>query len=345
MEKLSVTLMEKITKTIHSADFLISFRKSPHSFCRQRKMGFVEVIIFILSSLTKSLQIELEQFFEQNKKPDETMTKQAFCAARRKILPAAFLFLFEQTRELILQSDPFERYGGYRLFAIDGSDFSLENSPQWSEKFAVKQNIKDKKCHARVSLVCDVISGFLLDAKIGSLKMSERMFAKEHLAVLKPYLQKKDVFLFDRGYPSKELLAQLNDEKIKYVMRVSKNFQAEIDGAKQKDFFLTLSYKKKKFKVRVVKIPLPTGEVEMLLTNVGRTGFRYAQMQGVYQKRWAVESKYNDLKNKLLIENFSGRTEEILLQDFFATLTMANLAAALKKDADEEIKEVDQKKN
>ena len=56
-----------------------------------------------------------------------------------------------------------------------------------------------------------------------------------------------------------------------------------------------------------------------------------------YQKRWGIETKYNDVKNKLEIENFTGYSPIAILQDFYATMFLANLAGVLEYELHEEI--------
>lgn len=58
----------------------------------------------------------------------------------------------------------------------------------------------------------------------------------------------------------------------------------------------------------------------------------------LYFKRWPIETKYNILKNKLEIENFSGRTLISVQQDFYATMYHSNLVAITKIMSDEGIK-------
>lgn len=46
----------------------------------------------------------------------------------------------------------------------------------------------------------------------------------------------------------------------------------------------------------------------------------------LYQLRWGVEENYKREKQRLEIENFSGRTPQVLLQDFHAKILALNLA-------------------
>lgn len=56
-----------------------------------------------------------------------------------------------------------------------------------------------------------------------------------------------------------------------------------------------------------------------------------------YEKRWGIEIKYNDVKNKLEIECFTGYSPVAILQNFYATMFLANLAGVLEYALHEEI--------
>jgi hypothetical protein len=96
--------------------------------------------------------------------------------------------------------------------------------------------------------------------------------------------------------------------------------------------------------VRVIKLTLPNGGAETLITNLGRKAFKISEFQELYHLRWGVETKYNTLKNKLDIENFSGKTVGTMLQDFYATLFLSNIAASIKAESDELIREENSQK-
>jgi hypothetical protein len=56
---------------------------------------------------------------------------------------------------------------------------------------------------------------------------------KEHLAALTgmraDFGERKVIAIFDRGYPSKDLIKHLQDKEITYVMRVRRGFNSRID--------------------------------------------------------------------------------------------------------------------
>jgi hypothetical protein len=174
---------------------------------------------------------------------EKPMTKQAFSKARQKILPSAFSFLFDDGVVMLQDRDMIQTCKGWRVLAIDGTELQLPGYGETLRKF--KHNSEHSLPHARASILCDVVSGFIAAAAIDTTARDERSLAKEHLEYFKPF----------------------------------------------------------------------------------------------YHLRWGVETKYNTLKNKFDIENFSGRTLVAIQQDFWATLYLSNVAAAMKLDAEEEIRE------
>ncbi len=57
------------------------------------------------------------------------------------------------------------------------------------------------------------------------------------------------------------------------------------------------------------KVILETGEVEYLLSNISEEIIKPEEMKETYFKRWQIEIGYDILKNKLHIENFTGKTK------------------------------------
>ena len=330
-----MTILTTIHDTIPSKAFLTTFRTSDRYFTRKREMTFVGLITFITNFLSKSLQAELDHYFKQTGN-ESRISQQAFSKARQKIKPEAFKHLFEITVRGMMDDSQMTRFKGYRVFAIDGTELYLEPTKELVARYGQKKN--NLNCKAKVSMLCEVHEGIIIDAQMEAYYTSERELALKHLEAFEAYHQKKDLIIFDRGYPSRKLIATLHDKEMKYLMRVQRSFYSLIDESTQEDFYLTMEYQKKSYKVRVVKLELPTGETETLLTNLGRKSFKKSEFMALYFKRWPIETKYNTLKNKLEIENFSGRTLISVQQDFYATMYLSNLVAITKIMSDEEIK-------
>ena len=68
--------------------------------------------------------------------------------------------------------------------------------------------------------------------------------------------------------------------------------------------------------VRVIQIPLTSEGIEILITNLSEAEMEYEAFGELYHKRWGIETKYQELKQKLETENFSGRLVDNVKQDF-----------------------------
>ena len=86
----------------------------------------------------------------------------------------------------------------------------------------------------------------------------------------------------------------------------------------------------KTLKVRISKVILDTGEIEYLLSNISENIILPAEMKETYFKRWQIEIGYNILKNKLHLENFTGRTKITIEQDFYAQIYTFNVLQDIK---------------
>jgi IS4 transposase len=164
----------------------------------------------------------------------------------------------------------------------------------------------------------DLENDIVADAKIAPISGNERSLAEEHLRALEKMDCYKnghlELLIFDRGYPSHELIKSLTDKEIGYVMRVQKGFIREAELAGKKDGWVRVG--KAGHRVRVIQIPLSTGETETLITNLAKTEIEYGALGELYHKRWGIETKYKELKQKLERENFCGRLVENVKQDF-----------------------------
>lgn len=92
-------------------------------------MSFKKTIFFILNSKRKSLQSELNNFFENILKRNDPISKQAFSEARNKIDPKAFIELNDAINEVIYEKhNEYKLWNGYRVSAIDGSIIEIPNT-------------------------------------------------------------------------------------------------------------------------------------------------------------------------------------------------------------------------
>lgn len=90
--------------------------------------------------------------------------------------------------------------------------------------------------------------------------------------------------------------------------------------------------------LRMVKVPLPENQEEVLITNLPSETFDRLKTAELYQMRWGIETVNETLKDRLQIENFTG-TKPILLQDIYSTIYISNPAEDIIRDAEAELDE------
>jgi hypothetical protein len=54
---------------------------------------------------------------------------------------------------------------------------------------------------------------------------------------------------------------------------------------------------------------------------------------GLYYKRWPIETKYNQVKQKLELENFSGWRADNIRQDVYAIMTAVSMLSSALREA------------
>jgi hypothetical protein len=168
--------------------------------------------------------------------------------------------------------------------------------------------------------------------------VDERSLAKAHLEALSAMTgkvkQRKIIVIFDRGYPSKDLIKYIQDKEIKYVMRVQKRFNSRIDKMRRGSKVIGLT---EDIRTRALVFRLTSGEREMLITNLDEQEMEDEAFPELYYKRWPIETKYNQMKQKFELENFSGRLVENIKQDFYAMMTISNMLASGLREANEKL--------
>ena len=225
------------------------------------------------------------------------------------------------------------------LVAIDGSETPLPNLPALLEKFG-GTGAKASSPTARMSIAYDVLNDFIIDAAFSPLTVSERDHAKDHIENVGKIIDLKDtIFIMDRGYPSRELI-ELLSKKSYYLFRLRSKFSTEIDALPLGSHIITMY---DDVKVRIVKFTLPSGEVETLMSNL--FDLDESEFKDLYFKRWRIEVKYDVVKNKLELPCFGGFSENVIMQDFWISMYLANMAAIAKNEADVKIKEVREDKD
>jgi len=286
------------------------------------------------------LQLCLDKYFNEIGEP--TVSKQAFSKARRYLNPEYVRSFADDTSEIAAGDEAKPTYNGMPLVAIDGSDVALENTSELKEAFGCSGPQKNAAT-ALCSIAFDPLSHAIYDCRIDRYDTDERVLAKAHVARLLELGMRGSLLLFDRWYPSADFIASLYEAGFSFVMRVRRKFNLEADSIKTQGW-IHLEHDGKRYPVRVLKVLLPTGETETLFTSLNQRQLPIRKAGGLYFERWKVETAYDTIKSKLELENFSGKTKVSVLQDFYATMWLANIIAFAAEEADELIADSDSDK-
>lgn len=149
----------------------------------------------------------------------------AWTKARKKLLHTAFIELNQKAIVDVVYEEEHQRFKGFKLKAIDGSTVYLPKSKSVAKEFGTlktgnSSGIKGEYSCSKISVMYDVLNFIGVNSVMGKCNTSEReQLLNHHL----PLLEKDDLLLLDRGYPSYVVFAQLL-QKCEFVARCSKTF-------------------------------------------------------------------------------------------------------------------------
>src|SRR3954471_14179140 len=206
---------------INDPAFIARHRRSETDFTRQRALPFPVVVLFLLNLIKGALQRELDEFFQVlhgTDLADRVVTKSAFCAARQKPKPTAFIELNRHLVRRWYHEAPVRRWHGLDVRAVDGSTLRLPDTPDAIASFGqMFPAHSDPATLARISQVYDPLNGLILDALIAPYHRDQRDLLVEHLAALEAGCR----LLLDRVYPAFRVFAALHERKIAWCARVA----------------------------------------------------------------------------------------------------------------------------
>lgn len=341
-------LIDFIKKLITDEDFIERHKVNESDFTRKRSLPFSTVLVILLNFLKSSIQNELDKFFQTISKtdvPSRTVTDSAFCQARKKLKHSAFIELIHKCCDFFYRLFSPKRWNGFRLLAVDGSTVQVPKNEETEKYFGVWHPAKtEETCPvARVSQMFDVLNHMTVDAVIAPKSEGERTLAIKHFK----FLDSNDLALLDRGYPAFWLFQLINNKGAEFCARLAidlwTNTVNELLDSELNEKIVELkpSYFSKKeceklglpitpLKVRLIRIDLEDGEIEVLATSLlDFELFPYEIFKDLYFKRWPVEEQYKLLKSRIEIANFTGKSVQAIMQDFYARVFMSNLTSIL----------------
>lgn len=351
--KTSSYFTELSSNFIYSSEVKKLYRRTDKDFIRNRKLPFEELVLCMLKLLRHNIQIELNAIFKElqgtAKASVKRITSSAFVQSRKKLKPDLFFNLNNliATDYYLNNDEKVELYKCHRVLSVDGSTINLPITEELKNMYGTFNNQKQTNdvIVARVSVLYDVLNDLALDGKLVPFSQGEVPLAYDHLS----YARKGDLIIMDRAYTSFNLAYRMQQQGIDFLCRCKHTFSNQVKAfyesgklqeiieikPKQNKSFKDLPYKPEStIQVRMLRIELSSGEIEILMTSLTDSKkYPHEEFADLYFKRWKVETFYNKFKNIIGVENFSGTSHQFIQQEFNCALYMSNMQTILMEDA------------
>jgi hypothetical protein len=300
-------------------------------------------MVLLMHPLSKSIQRELDDFFQRLNKSDfqiRTVTKGALTQARAKLNPDAFRELDKIIRESFYKEESHYSWDKYHIRVVDGSTIVLPQHESIVKEFGTHNfgpNADSPRSLARISLLYDPLNGITIDGQIGGYSTSEKALCHAHLE----HVKAGDLLIFDRFYAGFDLMRKLYDLKADFLFRMKEGWWKkvrEFENQGLDDQQVEFETKEGKLKARLIKIKLSDTEEQIFCTSIMDKKFSPEDFSDLYHNRWGVEETYKTLKNWVELENFSGKTALAIKQDFYSKIFLMNLCTVYSHPVSEQIK-------
>ena len=232
------------------------------------------------------------------------------------------MFLF--SARLFYESFKTKRWKGMRLWAADGTGFRLPDEEWLGEEFGRHGNQHNRVPSSRLLAYYDLLNQILTAAQFHTRYVAETVVAQRSIAEIP-----RDVCtVYDRGHASHTIPFLHQHYGSHCIIRMPVGFSNTAkafvaSGKKEQIITERLSYKSRivlnslglpvnaqtTITYRLIRVILPTGEVEVLLTTLLDTKrFKRGYFSEIYRKRWGIETCFHVIKSFLELANFSAYT-------------------------------------
>ena len=250
----------------------------------------------------------------------------------------------------IWPDSPEYTWHGMTAIAFDGSKYNLPASDEIREAFDPESGLefpgKGHYPQCLVSTAFDVFRRLPIARTISPIQTGNE---REDVKTLLPRLPNlPQILLFDRGYPSYDLIHHLtyHNEPHYFVFRcpASSTFKVVEDFVKsgQQEAFIWLDTashiktkrmgadQQKSIQLRVVRLESPDGTLSVLITNLLNSDLYTSQsIIELYFRRWRIEEQYRDEKTHLDIETFHSQSVNGIKQELLAVIVMCVISRVM----------------
>ena len=335
---------------MHAESTRKQFRFNARDFTRQRQLPLPRVAVLILRGHKVSQQNALNKVFDELDAVAAVPTGSAYCQARQKLRPELFAHLNQQTvtdfYTLSAEDASLFRWHTHRLLGADGTTLNLPDTPETRRHFSVVSNQHTDYVQATAVVLYDLGNALGLSASLGPLSGEKGPLFQSLWADTQP----GDVLVLDRNFADYEIMARAIQTGRHVVIRCPRQFKAikafwdsaatdrvikldapDAAGLRER---VRQGVLPSHVRVRLLKFILPSGETEVLVTDLCEPRvYPHADFFPLYGRRWGQETYYERFKHIFEVERWSGQSVLTIQQDFFGVLFLATLESILAQSA------------
>ena len=337
-------------------------------FTRNRKMGFHDTLLMLLTMEADCIKEELYRYFGRN---TDAPSKAAFYKQRRKlnnIALANLLYTFNSRLTTKLYN------GKYQFIACDGSAADIFRNSDDPDTF-FEPDGKSTRGFNQVH-----INAFysILDRRFMNLVIQPGRKRNEYAAFCEmvdsaPRSGSPTVYFADMGYASYNnfahviengqfFLIRCNDKRLKGILGHPVDRLREMDCRVERILTRTQAAKKRTrpalaeryrhicrsvpmdyideaqaeydITLRIVRFEIMPGIFENIITNLSEREFDFHDFKELYHLRWKEENSFRDLKHPLCLKAFHTKKYEYIVQEIGARAILHNFCTAIISGVD-----------
>jgi hypothetical protein len=226
--------------------------------------------------------------------------------------------------------------------AVDGTVLNLPQSDKLLSKYPLlKSTETTSMVRARLVMMCNVQSGLVTSSRLDSFKVGEKSIVRGMF----DDVPEGSILLADRGFPSYSFFCSLMQRKADFCVRLPSSYlvvRAFLESGKSSEVVDFSGKKTPPIQLRLVRVPSQkAGEPDWVLaTSIFDETITAQEFGELYHMRWRIEELCKDIKCKLGVEEFTGRSIHAVEQDIFANILLLNIYTLFNHTANLHIKEV-----
>ncbi len=332
-------------------------------FTRNRKLGFRDTIMMLLTMEADCIKEELYRYFGRT---SDAPSKAAFYKQRQKLNESAIANLLSMFNAKLIK----KLYNGkYQFIACDGSSVDIFRNPDDPDTF-FEPNGKSTRGFNQVH-----INAFysILDRRFINLVVQPGRKRNEYAAFCEMVDaagsdEPPTVYFADMGYASYNNFAHVIENGQFFLIRCNdRRLQGilgrPVEGLREMDChvdrILTRTQSKKKYSrpelsdqyrytcaavpmdyldetrqeydisFRVIRFEITPGSFENIITNLPDAEFDFEDFKDLYHMRWNEENSFRDLKYPLCLKAFHSKKYEYIVQEIWARAVLHTFSSAI----------------